>query len=299
MDLIRNVDYIPADSIDCIEDVPILDASLRLYSPMKLRCDGVGHEVFSPSPMTIGQVTIWSASPIRVIRHVLPGRTIIIEPASSLGTNFAIGWMKLPVEVKEQILAHNLVSAIPKGHIEYDTCYAPWDFGVLLHHLRCTPEIAALSREIYYKRNVFLLEPEGVDGYNAVPYNLMYPGPAVGHLVRFIEFKCKLGTRAVQKLEGLSQRQYGFPNLKYLKLTLDASLCLGGDRADFRQWLHRIIAGGVDFHCKGEMEVVGEVTRRILQDGRSRTFRYLPPEDADQLHMIESILRPLLRFDCD
>lgn len=296
MDLIRDIDYVPADSMDTMEEVPVRGESLRLYSPMKVQCNGWGHEVHSPLPITIGQVTVWSASPIRIIRHALPGRKILIESAASLGSAFAEGWMKLPMELKEEILAHNLVSATSKGYIEYETYCAPWDFGVLLHHLRCTPEIAALSRQVYYKRNVFVLEPEGGDGYMPGMCKLMYPRPSVGELIRYIEFRCTLGTPEIQKLEYLSQRQYGFTNLKYLKLKFDASLCLGGSRVDFGRWVDIVLVDRIELPCKGEMEVVGQVTRRILQDGRSKVLRYLPLKDAERLRKIDSTLRPLFHF---
>ncbi|KAH7402215.1 hypothetical protein DE146DRAFT_780640 [Phaeosphaeria sp. MPI-PUGE-AT-0046c] len=299
MDLIRDFNYIPADSIDHVEDVATRGEPLRLYSPMKLQCTGTGHDVYSPSPITIGNITISSASPIRIIRHAMPGCAIHVEPTASLDAAFAAGWAKLPDELKEQILAHNLVNATSKAYIEYETYCAPWDIGILLHHLRCTPEIANLSREIYYKQNVFCLEPEELEGSYARPYKLLHPGPFVSSLIRLIEFKCKLGTRAFALLERFAMMHDRFPNLRYLKLIFDASACLGTGRVNFRRWLDTVISDAIEFPCKGEMEVVDKVTRCIVQDRRTQFFKDLPPEEADRLLMIDSVLRPMVHFVCN
>lgn len=74
-------------------------------------------------------------------------------PRFDLGEDFARGWDKLPAEIKVHILSFNLVSdenITEKQHKKM--------LPTLLHHLRCTPEIAGLAEEIYYGMNAFELK---------------------------------------------------------------------------------------------------------------------------------------------
>lgn len=100
-------------------------------------------------------------------------------------------------------------------------------------------------------------------------------------------------------LERFPMQHSGFPNLRYIKLIFDASPCLGDNRLNFRRWLVTKIVDGIEFPCKGEMEVVGRVRRRIVQNGRSQSFEYLSSEDANRLRTIDSILRSLVHFVCN
>lgn len=125
---------------------------------MWLTRPNLGQEIYSPLPITILGVTIWSASPIRILQSRFTTR-VPDEPASQLGASFASGWSKLPDELKIHILSFNLVSQDPLGEshgrhtiFKPETTFFRW-------HLRSTPEIARLSRDVYYSRNIIHLRP--------------------------------------------------------------------------------------------------------------------------------------------
>jgi len=101
-------------SIDDIEDVKPVSESLRLYTPMILAPGHLEFELYSPSPMIINGITLWSASPIRIIGAGFPPPyDVQFELAASLNTFFAQGWMRLPDELKERILSYHLLTDNP------------------------------------------------------------------------------------------------------------------------------------------------------------------------------------------
>jgi hypothetical protein len=76
----------------------------------------------------------------------------------------------------------------------------------LSHHMRTTPTIAALSRDLYYAQNVFQRRPTPYMLFNMqlpLPtgrYCLMYPTPVVNAGIRYVEFQCDMNARAWQFL---------------------------------------------------------------------------------------------------
>ncbi|KAF1958223.1 hypothetical protein CC80DRAFT_503009 [Byssothecium circinans] len=91
--------------------------------------------------------------------YVTPLESTTIAPAAPLGSEFADGWKKLPDELKLKVLAHNLVDAEP---LSAERCKLEGEHMAdvttnLYHHLRTTPEIAALAKEVFYTENTFML----------------------------------------------------------------------------------------------------------------------------------------------
>lgn len=147
-------------SIKNIEADQTLGGPLRIFHPMVLCGSSLDLTIRSLSPITINGLTIWSRSPIRVIHS--DQNTISIAPQTNLNAGFARGWCSLPVELKECIIAYNLVSHRTLRSQRMDKC-VKWEnpeISSLLHHLRSTPEIAGIARPIYYKHNTFRLSPE-------------------------------------------------------------------------------------------------------------------------------------------
>ncbi|KAF2824623.1 hypothetical protein CC86DRAFT_45160 [Ophiobolus disseminans] len=148
----------PAASTDYIEEKPSLDLPYRLCTPMRLDVPHHAKEVFSPSPIIINNVVVWSATSIRILGNG-SGKDwpIMLKSAASLGPSFVRGWAKLPGEIKENIVSFNLVSDEPEYH-DHHSLNRTLD-RALLHLLHSTPEIAGISHDVYYKYNVFRLYP--------------------------------------------------------------------------------------------------------------------------------------------
>ncbi|KAF2875699.1 hypothetical protein BDV95DRAFT_603108 [Massariosphaeria phaeospora] len=85
-------------------------------------------------------------------------------PTLPLTDQFVRGWASLPDELKNRILACNLTSpdGVP-GPYRQETRPLFWETKPpeirewFYAHLRMGPEIAALSREVYYSGNIFNL----------------------------------------------------------------------------------------------------------------------------------------------
>jgi hypothetical protein len=83
---------------------------------------------------------------------------LIVKPDGGLGPAFAEGWDKLPDELKVRVLSCNLVAEDTISSEDTETDADTERVINFHHHLWTTPEIASLSREIYYTKNTFLLQ---------------------------------------------------------------------------------------------------------------------------------------------
>lgn len=97
----------------------------------------------------------------------------------------------------------------------------------LLHHLRATPEMARLGKEVFYKTNTFKLQPSCSTlypiinpQYQPTPLGtryLAYPNRTVQGLIRRIEFEFVLGDPAEWRhLVRFARGNYGFRALRYV-----------------------------------------------------------------------------------
>jgi len=139
----------PIASIDHAEDVQLRQRLFRLFSPMSIARENLAYGIYSPDPMTINGITVWSASPIYVLgAHPSWLEKIPLELASRLQPEFVLGWNSLPDGLKEKIVAYILVDGTVTNPCECGR-HASW-----FRNLRATPEIARLARDIYYRTSV-------------------------------------------------------------------------------------------------------------------------------------------------
>jgi hypothetical protein len=125
----------PPPSNDNVTDVEARGEPFMIHNPMTLVDPRLGQQVYSPSPINIQGVTIWSASPIQIIRADVPRdwpTRVYLEPAASLGNSFARSWEKLPDELKIHILSFNLSSNRTQMAPRHE--YIDADIGVFVHH---------------------------------------------------------------------------------------------------------------------------------------------------------------------
>jgi hypothetical protein len=311
-------------SIDDVHDIENLEKPFQLSTPLALRAETgtgrIGCEIYSSSPIRVNGVTIWSAAPIRILDADDGG--VVLEPAASLGSFFALGWSTLPTEIKERILSYGLVTKSPRVYL--GRRYASQDpyIKILFQRLRSTPEIASLSRDIYYKHNTFLLWPKHAANFHR---SLMYPPVSVNGLIRSVQFVCDLDDTASALLTRFARGNYGFKNLRYLKLVFCPDYSHLRRRSGFSQFLHNTIEGGLEFGCEGDLEVVddSEVWERICAHDReehpwldqavnevssgeekeesetaARRARERVKERATMERM-EAVLRKVIRFGCN
>jgi hypothetical protein len=228
-----------------------------------------------------------------------------VTSTASLGASFKDGWVKLPDELKEQILSFNVVDIVREDEIpaRAATLIAK---ARLFHHLRSTPEIATISRYLYYKHNVFQLEPTRIrpQPFFAARPALRYPGPSVGHMIRSIHFACAMKRWAWQSLTRFSEGTYGFPNLCFLRITFYGGKIFdhGHLNHDFDDFHDDVAINELRFACDGELTVSSESTRRSF----SRVFLGLEtlgvqetPETALRRERMKVLLRRTIHFGCN
>ncbi|KAF2635674.1 hypothetical protein P280DRAFT_534640 [Massarina eburnea CBS 473.64] len=102
--------------------------------------------ISTPHEITINGIKFWSATPI----HITPVEPTTIQ-SSAPASSFVTGWNNLPLELKIEVLSHNLVATKPLGVNDCTGSHIAPVTQNLYHHLRSTPEIAALATEIFYR----------------------------------------------------------------------------------------------------------------------------------------------------
>lgn len=181
--------------------------------PDSVRC------ISSPKPFYINGVKVWCATPL----HIYDGEAtkVKIEPLHYLGQDFVRGWNKLPEKLKLNVLRFNLVHHDPIEHYNafHGDHRSVTSYG---SHLRSTPELAALSRIVYYSLNTFNLSEESISRSNSIDYYLVfaYPKPTVNLLIQSLEIHYRLFMPG-RAMEHLVQGRYGFQNLRSLRVTIE------------------------------------------------------------------------------
>jgi hypothetical protein len=277
-----------ANNTGAVEDGQT-SAPFRLYTRMTLTSTSLGQEVYSPSPITINGVTVFSVAPIRIIGVKYPKRyPVHIEPSADLEPAFAEGWNALPDELKIKVLSHNLLNSetIDHGIMQYTP-----QLRSLLHHLRTTPAIAAHSRDLYYTHNVFSLRPTAytvLDTQLPLPtgrYCLLYPTPAVNAHIRYIEFLCDLDARAWQFLLKFSNGNYGFGDIRYITLVFRASYLHLKYLEEFEGFIENAVGNGVRFGCEGHVVLMTE--EEDLSD-----------DDRRHMGRMNELMKRMVHFGC-
>lgn len=227
---------------------------------------------------------ISATSPIQVIS---PWKATI-APCLPLGSGFVQGWNKIPTELKIRILDFNLTQDIPVDASAMSEALSPElpssrppcvcmtkeairlgerdKDGVALNyfsHIRSTPEIASLSPEIFYSKNVFLVESKlhglraATGSYTAI--TLAYPPLSVNKFVRRLMVRLQIGTLQWRWLVHLATGTHGFSNLKELTMELDLlHFALRHHRAEdtrayFVAELTNIVGDGIEIFCNGQL----------------------------------------------
>jgi hypothetical protein len=140
-----------------------------------------------------------------------------------LGPAFAKGWSKLPAELKLLIIERN-VSTLGKFRpinryasvFETSRCFDRSNLEVLYHHLRMTPEIAALAKQVFYNSNGFNLGVTSFRGDMA-----LFPDVLPGHLVQRIEISVVLGIeKPWSLLDAVYKQSAALPTLQYVQVTI-------------------------------------------------------------------------------
>jgi hypothetical protein len=135
-----------------------------------------------------------------------------LVPTVSLDISFASGWSNLPDELKAQILSHNLT--FPEA---IDPCEE--SLLALYHHLRTSPEIAALAREAFYQSNTFRLRRHYGGSrrhqcHRHLQHRIRLPHPSASALIRRVAIDISISRRADwSQLQKVSQGGHGFTNL--------------------------------------------------------------------------------------
>jgi hypothetical protein len=266
-----------AENVKSVEGDAKENVALRIYTPMTMSGTNLGLEIYSPLPITINGVTIFSAAPIRIISAKYPKRDQVrIESAAGLNPAFIQGWNALPDELKTKVLSFNLINpeTIDNGIMPYTS-----QFRGLLHHLRTTPVIAGLAREIYYTQNVFLLEPTAytiLERQRPLPvgrYCFLYPAASVNALIRSVEFLCGLDAAPWLFLTRFGRGSYGFGDVRYITVTLRASYLHICYPEDFDNFFENAVGEGLRFGCEGHVELIADEADVMSAENRRQMSR--------------------------
>ncbi|PSN67636.1 hypothetical protein BS50DRAFT_664951 [Corynespora cassiicola Philippines] len=131
--------------------------------------------------------------------------------------DFKDGWNKLPNEMKSEILQYVLKVDKLIGKEEWysvnDKVQRP-----LFRLLSTTPDIASLSKQVYYQKNMFVLRPskESVNLFEtrALPVFFAYPNPRINQHIRLL--RISINALDWEWLVKFATGNYGFLNLQQL-----------------------------------------------------------------------------------
>ncbi|KAF1971246.1 hypothetical protein BU23DRAFT_600377 [Bimuria novae-zelandiae CBS 107.79] len=253
-----------------------------LYTPAK------PHDTQSPHARDL-QKPLWNLcqweSSIRGIARHIDGRF-----AHEHHTCFANGWNRLPDELRICILSFNLCSEEP---IPVDWPNNSRAHLKALHHLRMTPQIAALAQQTYYSLNTFHLQLHYTRPDPSVRPTLrfLFPRKSVNHDIRRLHIEIvSLTVDSLRRLEKLAEGFYGFPKPQQVRLYVHAPHGLTFEQVDMFQPVDIRDDGSlgrkyIRFSRAGRLDVVSFV------DGEPRGEELSPP-----LREFERQLRERITF---
>ncbi|KAI4936822.1 uncharacterized protein J4E92_001547 [Alternaria infectoria] len=213
---------------------------------------------------------------------MLPHHPTWLVPSLPLDVAFAIGWGKLPTELKVQILSYNL--SFPETVDLYEKNVLP----ALDHHIRMSPEIASLAEEIFYCDNTFRMrrDPPRPSGRPTFPI--------ANELVRKIIVDVNMGSFTDwENLSWMSKGNAGLSNLRYVSVVVNCRGArwspLNDDTiAQLLKWVHASCDESIEFRCKGEVTFTG----RLWQSGNI-------PSITDGIQKVEALVRSKVAFEDD
>ncbi|KAF2449707.1 hypothetical protein P171DRAFT_198563 [Karstenula rhodostoma CBS 690.94] len=158
-----------------------------------------------------------------------------------LDKQFAIGWNKLPAELKLEILSYD-----PKLNGDFkrrNKKHNPGNQGgwkTLLRYHKMTPELGALATEIFYAKHHFRIE--GADDQMKQKWNivsvqkLFFPKPEVNQFIKLLYFRVPLDSLAWSRLQRLANGDFGFERLNHLTVEVVHTVYY---RLKYGTFLHR------------------------------------------------------------
>ncbi|KAF2635716.1 hypothetical protein P280DRAFT_553574 [Massarina eburnea CBS 473.64] len=272
------------------ENDVVRDNKTALGSPLDPVVIRTPIQICSGRPLTIksaSEISIFD--PVRIsctvpvtIEPLWKNEKATVSLCSDINSDFVQGWNKLPDELRVRILGsgirgvagHWIQTTLSSSIHEGDFVNGPlviddisparlWKY-CLFPYLKMTPEIATLSKEIYYKTNIFHIgAPRTISPrMRGLTTYLRYPSPAVNHYIRNIRMSIDMSPSHWKFLERLAGGAYGFANVNYVQVNLRWSpdvagqwLQMGNDIPLQNKWedFVRVIGNGVNFSMAGEV----------------------------------------------
>jgi hypothetical protein len=139
-----------------VQELAAMNSSVSMHNPMRLSTSSPqGME--SVHPFKINGIIVWSAIPMYVL-GVDSGDELTSDPIEELGASFISGLHKLPDELKINVLSFNVLHDHHISFMEMDHMMKQMGLVAVKnfhHYLRTTPEIAELTRDVFYGQNRF------------------------------------------------------------------------------------------------------------------------------------------------
>ena len=206
--------------------------------------------------------------------HLSSPSPIHVIPSGILSSRFARGWSALPTELKLAILRHNLI---------YSSVIWPRNANQVMHkslfpYLRMTPEIASLSRALFFAENTFIV--------SALQEELSmfrdFPPVSVRPLIRKVTLLTWLELGDRETIEAIADKRLGFQGLAHVNIRCSVTkfvrslLSAPGTAAhgNAEGWIAQLtprLPPQVSFEPKGAIEFDrpefgrGDVDREVLE----------------------------------
>jgi hypothetical protein len=194
-----------------------------------------------------------------------------IKPVGAFDEGFARGWSNLPVELKVEILFHNLThTGVIKHETRWNGSSSIHDIILatsLRHHIALGPEFADLARQVFYEKNKFDL-PQ-VYSHTTYRHKILLPPQDVRPYIRTLTID---GANQVwsywRVLEKLAAETLAFEHLQYVSVTFElwsTRSCYFSPPLGF----HNLVPdSNLKFPCKGEIKFAA-MKSAVRPDGTS------------------------------
>ncbi|KAF1958168.1 hypothetical protein CC80DRAFT_502961 [Byssothecium circinans] len=243
-----------ADNVDKISQLGSSALNpIELHVPMYLRANT---EYWFSTPGAIQvQRDLRPYQPVALIAANAPvmlrlsqGRWITSK--APLGCMFEKCWSRLPDELKLRVLRTQLVQSLPVERANKAEFY---------HYLKMTPEIAALSKDIYYKENTFNIGPIPLRGQSSLFGDIGLCGPALETrpFVHHLTFTLGIDPSGMEwrLLKRLANGEFGYTNLVHVEIQVPWDMKRRRDHridTSVKDWSSKYnywLSGSVEFPC--------------------------------------------------
>ncbi|KAF2635717.1 hypothetical protein P280DRAFT_522837 [Massarina eburnea CBS 473.64] len=207
--------------------------------------------IISATPILLNETSIiWSETPIMV--KATAEELLTVQPHKILDPEFAVGWNKLPDELKVRILTYNVICE-DKVSFNDQWGYTMGGNKDIISYCLMTPEIATLAREIFYSKNIFHVKALPLFEWIGERRTLPLPPRSSLGLIRRLEVAVRVIGWEFTKLRKLTDGRWGFHNLQHIKLTVDLTQHPGIPYSE----IPCILGDGLFIQCDGEVDFVG------------------------------------------